>query len=244
MEFPFVTIDFVIADVRAELKRLNQSGEINDIDCTNYAIECIREIGGANYIEKPAVVHIENHIGCLPKDLYLIKEVWLCGSKYDSGVQKIGGIWFSEEGFSYCGQEMLFPGDAFTGSKFCSNYHQYPNVGLTEKTYIVRHPNQIRCSVPNCIIGMNYLSLPFEGTDYLMQDEIYSIKAVKAFIKTKILHEKWIMGEVGDNVYQTINQDYLSNLDQAQAIMKFSNPADDKAKGYRQDHRYDNFNLR
>lgn len=244
MKFPFITIDYVIADVRAELKRLNQSGEINDLDCINYAVECIREIGGANYVEKPVVVRIENHIGYLPKGLYLIQDLWLCGSKQDASVSKIGGIWFSEEGFSYCGQELLFPGDSFTGSKYCSNYHQYPKVGLSQKTYIVRHPNQIRCSVPNCIIGINGLFLPCEGTEYLMQDEIYSIKAVKAFIKTKVLEEKWIMGEIPNYVYDTIKQDYTSNLDQAQAMMKFPDPADDKARGHQQDHRYDNFKLK
>lgn len=243
MRFPFVTINYVIADVRAELKRMNQSGEINDIDCINYAIECVREIGGANYVEKPAVVHVKNHIGYLPKGLYLIKELWLCGSHAQPSATKIGGIWFSEEGFDYCGNELLFPGDSFTGSKYCSNYHQYPNVTLTQKTYIVRE-NQIRCSVADCVIGINGLFLPGENGEYMMQDEIYSIKSVKAFIKTKVLEEKWIMGEIADYVYKSIQNDYLVNLDQAQAVMKFPDPADDKAKGYQQDHRYDNFNLK
>jgi len=139
---------------------------------------------------------------------------------------------------------MLFPGDAFTGSHFCKNYHQNPTVGLTHNTYIVKHPNQIRCSLPNCIIGIKYLALPCEADEFLMQDEIYSIKATKAFIKMKLLEEKWIMQEVPDYIYKSIENDYNTNLDQAQAIMKFSNPADDAAKAHTQDHRYDRFNLK
>ena len=71
MKFPFIPISFLIADVRAELKRMDIAGEINEEDCINTAVECIREIGGAN-IEPadPVMLDIVHGSAQLPKDFY------------------------------------------------------------------------------------------------------------------------------------------------------------------------------
>jgi hypothetical protein len=245
MKFPYIPIAYVIADVKAELSRMNLAGDIKDEDCINYAIECIREIGGSNYPEgEPAVVYIKDHIGKLPDSLYLIEEVWLCTAQignHPSGLK--GAMTFSDEDIVYNGQTLLYPGDSFTGSKFCRKYQRNPN--MTAPTYVVKHPKQIRCSIPNCVLGINHLALPqSQGDGYLMQDEINTIKATKAFITMKSIYEKWIMTEVPDYIFQNIKRDYETHLDQAQAIMKFDDPADDRARGKELDHRYDRFNLR
>lgn len=240
MKFPFISIDTVIADVRAELKRMNQSGEINEEDCINYAIECVREIGGGNYPIQPAVLFVKDHQVQLPANLYLIDEIWLCGDKHTVPSNNC----FSANDGYYTPNCLLFPGDASTGYKFCKS-HNYPTQSLQAPTYIVKHPKTLRCSIRNCILGINYLSLPGNETGgYLMQDEINSLKAVKAFIKIMLLQEKFIMKEVPEYVYESIKRDYNIHLDQAQAIMKFDDPADDQAKGWKQDHRYDAFNLK
>lgn len=245
MKFPYIPIKHLIADVRSELKRMNQAGEINEEDCINTAIECIREIGGANYTpDLEELVYIDNHKGCLPEDLYLITDLWLCEA--EPCWEKVGGsIWFTKEGQHYRGSRILFPGDGMTGRNFCVNKN-YPSPSPTEATYIIKHPNIIRCSLPKAVIGILYMGLPKEdGTgSYLMQDEINSIKAVKAFVLLMLLKEKWIMQEIPNYIYQDLKRDYEVNLDQAQAVMKFDNPADFVAKGYKQDHKYDRFKLK
>lgn len=244
MKFPYIPISYVIADIRSEWKRLNQAGEINEEDCINYIIECIREIGGANYPEDAGIVHISNHLGKLPDNLYKIDQLWLCNQAIDSSqISKVGSMVIMDGDIAYYGTSMLFPGDSFTGSKYCLQYRQPGS--LNEPTYIVRD-KQIRCSISKCIIGIKYLSMidNKDGKGYQMQDEINSIKAVKAFTKMMLLGEKWMMQEIPSYVYESIKRDYEIHLDQAQGIMKFDDPADDQAKGYKQDHRYDRFNLR
>jgi hypothetical protein len=242
MKFPFIPIDHAIADVRAELRRMNQAGEINEEDCINWAIECIREIGGGNYTKEPAILFVKDHYATLPSNLYLIDEVWLCESALFAS--PVGDNCFATDDGYYRPSLLLFPGDAFTGSKFCSSQN-YPAQSLQTPTYIVKHPRQLKCSIRNCILGVKYMVLPGnEKGVRLMQDEINSIKAVKAFIKMMLLQEKFLMGELPQSVYETIKHDYDVFTDQAQAIMKFDDPADDKAKGYKQDHRYDAFNLK
>lgn len=246
MKFPYIPIKHLIADVRSELKRMNQAGELNEEDLINDAIECIREIGGANYnIDQSSVIFIDNHKACLPSDLYLITDIWLCHAEPCMEQIACSTIWFTKENHHYQGSRILFPGDGTTGRYFCANKH-YPTPLPTEATYIVQHPNIIRCSLPKAVLGVLYMGLPKEdGTgSYLMQDEVNSIKAVKGFMLLKQLKEKWIMGEVQNYIYQDLKQDYEASLDQAQAVMKFDNPADMVAKGYKQDHKYDRFKLK
>src|SRR5690606_30124080 len=158
MKFPYIPISYIIADIRSELKRMNQSGEINEEDCINYAIECIREIGGANYDnDNTAIIKICNYTGFLPDDLYLIDKIFLC---YTSpSMQRFGSIWFSDENFIYYTYQLIFPGDAFTG-KFCMSGCSKPDMDIADPSYIIKYPNQIKCSIQDCILGTSYITLP------------------------------------------------------------------------------------
>lgn len=241
MQFPYIPISSVIADVRAEMKTLNQRGDILDEDCKAWAIECIREIGGANYVTKPAVVKICNNIGKLPDDFYKVDEVYICSTSLSS-VQMFHTIWFVEEGLTYYPNGILYPGDAMTGTHYCTHRCAVPK---DEPTYIIRFPNQIRCGIRDAVLGLNYLALPVDdGGEYLMQDEIYTFKAVKGFIMIKLLMDGYINERVSRSIFLDIKKECDDNIDMAQAIFKFPDPADNAARGSIQDHRYDSFNLR
>lgn len=243
MKFPYIPISYAIADVRSEMKRMNQAGDIFEEDCINWAVETLREVGGGNYQQKPFVLNVCNNTATLPKDFYVLDSVWLCA---DESVSEPGDeiIWFSQESRGYRRLRILFPGDAMTGSLYTrSGTCVGAEPGLA--TYIIRHPNQFRCSINRGTIAGIYIALPTaEDGEMLMQDEIYTIKAVKAYMKRMLLAEKYYAGQIGQNIWNDINREYDINLDQAQAIFKFPDPVDNEAMGYIQDHRYDAFKLR
>lgn len=239
MKFPYIPISYAIADVRAEFKRKDLMGEINDEDCINYAIETLREIGGANYPDDFTILHLRNNIAQLPANFYIVDEAWIVE---DNPIFNHDTIWFTKEQRPYYRRQQLFPGDATTGTKY-SRYNRTCE-SLAAPTYIIRHPNQFRCSLPTVTIGVKYVATPMtENGEHLMQDEINTIKAVKAYIKKMLLSEEYYAGHVSQNIWNDIKSDYETGVNMAQAIFKFSDPADDQARGHDQDHRYDAFKL-
>ena len=135
----------------------------------------------------------------------------------------------------------MFPGDSMTGTLFNGGPVASDN---NLPTYIVRR-GTVRTSITCGTFGLTYFKLPSNEKDGIqMQDEIYSIKATKAYIKKMLLSEKYYEGRLNENVWANLNREYETNVDQAQAIFKFPDPADSKALGYMQDHKYDAFKLR
>lgn len=243
MKFPYIPISYAIADVRAELKKRDRAGLIDEDDCLNWAVEVIREIGGGTYESKPIVLHVKDNIAVLPKDFYKIQGLWLLNPAASGWKPFAGKIWFSEGDTSYITDTMIYPGDSFTGTRYCSSHTLASN--SRDVTYIVRHPNIIRCSLPTCDIGMEYLYLPRDEKGFLlMQDEVHTLKATKAFITSKLLKEDYLDQKVPRYIYKDMEQEYDENVLQAQSIMKFNDPADDAARGRQQDARYDAFKFK
>ena len=241
MKFPFIPISYIIADVKAELKKMDLAGEIIDEDCKNYIVEVMREIGGANYPDDHCVLFIKNNVAQLPENFYVIDRLWLCS---ESNNIESARVWFSREGKTYIPDGLIFPGDATTGTQ----YNKYANVTRaslkTHATYIIRHPRQFRCSLDTAIVGINYVGLPMdERGQVLIQDEINTIKAAKAYTKKMILSERFYGGQLPQYIWNDLKNDHAVAVDQAQAIFKFPDPADDEARGYNQDNRYNAFNL-
>lgn len=240
IKFPYIPISYAIADVRSEFKKRDRTGQIDENDCINWAIEVIRAIGGSGYDTKGVVAHVKDHVYTMPPDFYKIDEVFLV-KRADRHYGNIGRIWFTEEGsFDYCGTTLVFPGDSFTGQKYCAASTVSTNSRVT--SYIMRHPNQLRYSDATGTLGIQYLFLPMtpEGQP-LMQDEVNTLKAIKAFIKLKLLEEEFVDQKTPQYIYMKLEKDYDDAVSEAQSIFKFNDPADDGARAYIQDHRYDAF---
>jgi hypothetical protein len=92
---------------------------------------------------------------------------------------------------------------------------------------------------------MTYVGMPLaDNGDFLIQDEINTLKAAKAFTKKMLLSEKFYEGRLPQYIWEDLKRDHEVHVDQAQAIFKFPDPADDEARVYHQDNRYNAFNLR
>lgn len=243
MKFLYKPISLVIADIRAELPRRDRAGIINDTDCLNYIIEVMREVGGSNYDTKPLVIKMCKGTAVLPEEFYKVDKIWLASAGMADIWQQIGNstIWFTKEvGCYYNASNILYPGDSFTAHRYCTS--GMVNNVTTRPTYIIRSPNIIRCSLQDATIAMEYLCLPRDDKgNYLIQDEIYTLKAAKAFTSLKLLYEDYIDQRVPRYVYKDLQEEYDVNVTQAQAIFKYLDPADDVARGQIQDHRYDMF---
>lgn len=243
MRFPYVPISYTIADVKAEMKKLDQSGAITDEDCRNAIIECMREIGGANYDTEPAVINICNNVGILPERFYTVNKIYTLDVSGGTPVKKLGGIWFTEENICYPVGSILYPGDAMTATRYSSSGLCCPT-NPDIPTYIIKG-NQVRCGIKTAKLGLIYNCLPYDPDfGYMIQDEVFTLKACKAYTIRTLLKEEFYAGRVAQYVWADINREVEQNIDQAQAIFKFDDPADDQARGKIQDHRYDQFRLR
>lgn len=239
--YPYISVKSLIADVRSELRRFDISSAINETDCFNWAIDCIREIGGANYPEKTSdLIEIVNHQGELPVDFYKVKEMYLC---YMDSVTKAPIEFYDATGNRYVPKIVIHPGSSSVNNRYSV---AKPLVGVDFKNvfYYIKFPNVITLSMREAKIGLTYLSLPIIDNEIVIQDEIYSLKATRAYVKSKILEDKVYSQEVPVEMYQLFLSEYETNLSQAQAIFKFPDPADFDSFGEMQDGRYDDFKLK
>lgn len=243
MKYPYIGIRPIIAEVYGDLKTLTAVANYTEEDCYIWAIDAIRQIGGGNYDTESCYIHVTRHNGQLPKDIYLINELWLCGEKVPT-VEMPVTPGPKHPAVHYSRTCLLRPADSVTW-KFCNRDCVNPRSNGVEHAYTVKiPPGVIKVSIPECIISLEYLKMKTdEAGVIMMQDEVNAILAVKNYITMMLLREGFLMGQVNANAFMFIKSEWEDYLTLGRQKQVLPSNADTEFLAVQQDQRYRRFRI-
>lgn len=224
MKFPYIPVDAIIAELQDTFKKRNMQGKIDPDTMQNWAVECIREIGGHNYEAQTGVLDVHRHAAVLPKGLLFINHVWEVEQCADKSTNSLDV--FRQGLFTYQRKRRVFAADGLTQMYVHPEFRQPCPQGDNFIVYVVKSPPPvIQLSVPSTRLAMTYYGLKKDSKGQLyMQDEVNSIKCVKAFLIKQLLLEDFTDGQVPKYIYDEFKNEYDTYLPQAQAMMLMETP--------------------
>jgi hypothetical protein len=243
MKFPYVPLDAILAEVETQFKTLNKQGRYSENDAYNYAIEAAREIGMNNYDESTCLIRIDGHIGALPKDFYLAGEVHAVDCTDDTLSPTTVLAAFKESYRSLFKRlHILQPGNSAT-VRLCKGdpIRMSPHM----PSFVLKvPPGVIRASFKVGYVEMQYYHLPKDERGVIqIQDEICTIKCVKAYVLMNMLKEDYVMAKLARYIYKDIEDEFYTYLSQAKGMQKLPDQTGMEAEAFLNRNRYNDFKL-
>lgn len=243
MKYPLIPITSLVSDVNAEVKSIIKSTGFSDEDIYSWGVDAARQIVDSVYGLKETYITVNKHSAGIPKDFYLIDEIRLCkpaSLQYTSKTLEDG-----KEPIRWIKSTILKP--ANTGTlRYCTKNCPSPSDTEVTQSFTIKVPPYVaRFSFHTGKVYLAYLAMhtDTDGT-VMMQDEINGVLAVKAYIKMMLLEEKFMMGELNMNIFQTFQNIWNDYLVKAQQNLKFSSPADTSYLALQQDQVFRKFRYR
>lgn len=239
MKFPYISTYPLIVEAFSDVKTLVKTLSFTEQDAYGWAVDAAREIGGFNYDRDTVYLNVKNHSCIIPKDFYLIESLFLC-SRVNSSIPATPPVSPNYLTPQYwIASSILRPADV--GSlKFCNRNCLRSDIPKEAQSYTIKvPPGVIKTSFKDGVIQMNYLKLPLDKDGIVMvQDEINTLKCIKAYIKRQLLAEKWYMQELRGDVWADINNEYDTYLVLAQQLQKSFDPSETAFRAAEQDNKY------
>lgn len=240
MKFPYIPIMQVVEEAVDEVKKLDKTTSFTKNQYYTWAISCVREIGFNAWEDFSTEVEIKKHNGELPEGFYLITDMWRCSPNPEYSIEPVSPNPHRGE-LRWIRTEIMRPLDGETNRYYNKLGRVNPKLQNALNTYQIKNPpGIIRTSFKDGFISMDYTRLPMENGMVLMQDEENAIRAVKWFIKYMMLHESWLLGQVRQDVYLSLQREYDDYLVLAQGVQKAPDPSHTRFEAIRQDQRYRN----
>lgn len=240
MKFPYISSAPVVAEVLSEMKEFIRTTNYNEEDCYLFAIDAVRQVQGHVYDTDVAYLTIEKYGGRLPKDFYLVNNIWICqsGRGYSNTVVRPSPLPAEAQ---FIKTSLIYPAD-IASIRYCNRDCRNPVVNKDSNGYTLKiPPGIIRTGFPSGTICLDYMKLPMENGILLMPDEINCILMTKNYIKMMLMYERYMLGEISENVFKTVKNDYETFLTLAQNQQKYLDPAQAQVKAVEQDQRYRQF---
>jgi hypothetical protein len=246
MKYPYVSIDPVIADIQDMHTKYALDGTLDTDKCYSAIVECIRLIGGNHNDHFSEVISFKGFTEQLPGNFYMMEEVWELGEPY--GTQEIYDL---RSAFIACTVGLntnyrkyrrLFAGNSATLRYVHPDYAQLARQG--NPCYVVKSkPATITVTQPKMKIGISYFGLKKDEAGLvMMQDEPWSIKAVKFYALLECLRERWLEGKLANYVWTNLQAEYTDAFDRAQGKQKESSEEEQYRFILAQQRRLDRFN--
>lgn len=243
MKFPFIPLRPIIAEVMIDVSKIITKSNKDEEDLYIWAADIMRLIGGNHYQSETAYLTINKHVTSIPKNFYLILDVWACAE-----VEELPNTPYTPKikpnGYNTIRTGRLKPADTNTIRLYTSERrnHTYP----FNHTFILKTPpGSLRTSFSSGLIEMDYLSLPMsEDGELLIQDEINAIMAVKNYLMLSLLREDYMMGTVRGDVWQNFQKEYEDFLMLAQQTQRFPDHTETREMKENIETKYSRFRLR
>lgn len=244
MKFPLITVKAVVDDIPSEFSKMSSMNKLSEGLMYHHAVECLRLIGVNTYAQSTAYLDIKGFHGHLPKSFYMAEDIWLCERIGDKKVNLVGNT-LEEADRLYKRLSIIRPAKNAGDMRRIVKEYSVPAVSDQDLSYILRFPASIiRVSLRECVIQLNYLSLPYDDEgEIMMQDEEHHIQAVKFYVKMKLLEEDFYMQKVNINVWNDVNSKSEYYMGRAREYAKADSPADVQYFVQQMIHRYRQFKL-
>jgi hypothetical protein len=245
MKFPYIPADIVVDEAIAEMRQYYRQGQVSKDDAYNNLIEAAKLVAGNNYDEATFVVPVKGHMGKLPDLFYTARSVFEAEECFPAPATVLESFKCSVTGRTYRKCGFLWPGDSKT-TTYLEQGARNPVVPANTRSYWFKiPPGMVRTSFQTGLVGIHANMLPTDERGVvLVQDEPHNLIGLKNYIMWKMLRELYIALQIPQNVYNTIKDEALVFIEQAQAIQKFVDPSHMDSEAYKNNHRYDQFNLR
>lgn len=245
MEFPYISSYPLICEAFSDVRTLIKTLSFTEQDAYGWAIDAAREVGGYNYGNEVAYLSVNKHTSSIPRNFYLINEMSLCAPRKGTlpAMPPVSPGHLKPE--YWIPTSIMRPADSAT-LKLCTRNCIRRDISANAQTYTLKvPPGVIRTSFVSGVIALDYLVIPMDSEGIVMvQDEINTIKCIKAYIKRQLLAEKWYSQELRADVWADINNEYDTYLRLAQQLQKAPDPAQTALKAAEQDARYRRFDHR
>lgn len=239
MKFPYIPIQPLIDEALEDVKKIAKTVNYNDGDCYVWAIDTAREIGGYAYEESTTEIEVKKHIGFVPKNFYLVSEIWKCRANPIVASEPVRpsnsrpDVWIRTE--------LLRPADAETRRKCHNCTTSTMNIREQGNTFKLKiPPGTLRFSFMDGVVSMDYYHLPMQDGEVMVQDEVNGTKCIKAYITMMLVREDWISGKMRGDVWADLKGDYDTYLRLAQQMQKAPDPSHTDYLAAKQDQRYRN----
>lgn len=241
MNYPFVSILPLIDETRNELRTITKASYFSDEDMYGWAVDAARLIGNVSYESHREYLTVKKNIAILSKNFYLLNNIYLCSENGITGtvVRPTSILPSSNLNHNYIRTAVLKPADSVT-RKLCTVYCN--QLGSKELSYTLKLPPGIaRFSFSSGIVEVDFERMKTENDCILMQDEPNAMKAVKAYIITMLLQEKYILQEIPRYIYADYQNQWDSYVADARNALKFPSQSETDYKSLQQDARYREF---
>lgn len=245
MKYPYISSYPLIVEAFSDVRKLVKTLSYTEQDAYTWAIEAARQIGGNNYDKDTAYLAINRHSCGIPRNFYLVNSVWLC-SLNPSVVHAETPVRPSPLKPEYwIKTSIMRPADTAT-LRMCNRGCINPEVNTAAQNYTIKvPPGVMRTSFPSGTVCLEYLAIPMDAEGIvLVQDEVNTGLCIKAYIKRMLLQERWLMGELRRDVWESINDEFEDYLRLAQQQQKGPDPSKTALKAAEQDARYRRFDHR
>jgi len=242
-KYPRIPLTSIVADIGTELKLITTMSNFSDEDIYSWAVDAARQIVDSVYAGAHVYLTVSKHTAIIPKEFYMLEEIWLCDPVAMSYTSK--DLPPTQEPMRWIKSKVLKPGDSNT-TRFCTKNCIPSNANELTLSYTFKIPPGIaRFSFHTGKVYLGYIAMDKdENGVVLMQDEINSILAVKNYVKMMLLEEQFMLGKVNQNVYSAFQNGWDGYLSKAQMIMKFPSAADTDYLALKQDQRFRKFRYR
>lgn len=245
MKFPYIAADIIVDEAMGEMRQYYRQGQASKDDAYNNLIEAAKLVAGNNYDDATFAVPIKGYMGKLHPLFYTAKAVFEAEETFPAPSTVLESFKCSITGRNYRRSGFMWPGDSKTTSHL-EHGARNPVVAANHRSYWFKiPPGMVRTSFRDGVIGIHANILPTnEKGIVLVQDEPNNLIGIKNYILWKMLRELYITQQLPENIYRTIKDEALVFIEQAQAIQKHVDPSHMESEVYKNNHRYDDFNLR
>lgn len=242
-KYPRIPLTSLVADIGTELKLITKMSGFSDEDIYSWCVDAARQIVNSTYGGAHVYLTVSKHTAIIPKDFYMLEEIWLCDPVAMSYSSK--DILPGQEPMKWIKSKLLVPGDSNT-SRYCTKNCLAPGSNDVKLSYTFKIPPGIaRFSFHTGKVYLGYIAMEKdENGVVLMQDEINGILAVKNYVKMMLLEEPYMLGKVSQNIYTTFSNGWKDYLSAAQMNLKFPSAADTDYLAIKQDQRFRRFRYR
>jgi len=238
MKYPYISCYPIIVEAFSDVRTMVKTLSFTEQDAYIWAIDAARQIGGYNYDSDSAYLHINRNQSSIPRDFYLLENLWLCNRNTNvKASEPVSPRLLKPE--YWIKSSIMRPADSATLRLCKTNGVTYSSDGAVQSYTLKVPPGTLRTSFLTGVVCMDYLKIPMDKDGIIMiQDEANGILCIKNFILMMLLKEGYLMGQVNHTVFETIKTEFEDYLRLAQQQQKGPDPSTTAFKTAEQDARF------
>jgi hypothetical protein len=241
----YISSDYIIAEVKQELKSYFEAGAISEVLIPTYIDQALKKLRVFSLKPEEAVLHFSNYTSELPCDFVLLDRAMMYDHEVEvsDGVNSMRGYWYKSLECTNCNdctpkeetyETITVPGPGFkltmkqprwirvyhASKQYCTEGCENLSVSSTDVLQIF-NKSKISSTFEDGCVYIKYFSRPVDDDGIPLIPEILEVEEyIKSYLKYKFFENLWhsIMDESVNQIvskFQYYKNDHLSKLQAA-----------------------------